>query len=65
MNYEIPIWEKYVLTIEEAAVYFSIGINKLRDMTSQSGCEFVIFNGSKRLIKRVKLEEYLSNVEVI
>lgn len=65
MKYEVPIWEKYNLTLEEAAAYFGIGINKLREMTDNSTCMFVIFNGTKRLIKRRKLEEYLSDVDVI
>jgi len=65
MKYEVPIWEKYNLTLEEAAAYFGIGINKLREMTDDSTCMFVIFNGTKRLIKRRKLEEYLSDVDVI
>lgn len=65
MKYEIPIWEKYNLTIEEAAAYFGIGVNKLREMTDSKTCTFVIFNGTKRLIKRAKLEEYLDDVDVI
>ena len=65
MKYEVPIWEKYNLTLEEAAAYFGIGINKLREMTDDSTCMFVIFNGTKRLIKHRKLEEYLSDVDVI
>lgn len=32
---EIPIWEKSNLTLEEAAAYFGIGINKLREMTDE------------------------------
>ena len=27
---DIPVWEKYTLTIEEASKYFRIGENKLR-----------------------------------
>lgn len=65
MKYEVPIWEKYSLTLEEAAAYFNIGINKLRKMTDDSKCMFVIFNGTKRLIKRQQLEEYLSSIDVI
>ena len=59
MKYEVPIWEKYCLTLDEAAAYFGIGINKLREMT------FVVFNGTKRLIKRKKLEECLADTDVI
>ena len=35
MKYEVPIWEKYCLTLDEAAAYFGIGINKLREMTDE------------------------------
>lgn len=65
MKCEVPIWEKYCLTLDEAAAYFGIGINKLREMTDEPNCQFVIFNGSKRLIKRRKLEENLIDTDVI
>ena len=29
-NNDVPIWEKYTLTIEEAAKYFRIGESKLK-----------------------------------
>lgn len=60
INKEVPIWEKSNLTLEEASKYFGIGINKLRDMTNDEKCTFVLWCGSKRLIKRKRLEEYLS-----
>lgn len=65
MKYEVPIWEKYCLTLDEAAAYFGIGVNKLREMSDEPNCQFVIFNGSKRLIKRRKLEENLIDTDVI
>ena len=65
MKYEVPIWEKYCLTLDEAAAYFGIGINKLREMTDEPNCQFVIFNGSKRLIKRRMQEENLIDTDVI
>ena len=55
---EIPIWEKSNLTLEEAAAYSGIGINKLRKMLDSENCPFVLWIGSKRLIKRRKLDEY-------
>lgn len=64
MKYEVPIWEKYCLTLDEAAAYFGIGINKLREMTDDSTCTFVVFNGTKRLIKRKKLEECLADTKL-
>ena len=59
MKYEIPIWEKSNLTLEEAAAYSGVGINKIRQLTNSEKCEFVLWVGSKRLIKRKKFDEYL------
>jgi len=59
MKYEVPIYEKSNLTLEEAAAYFGIGINKLRELTESSSNSFVLWVGRKRLIKRKKLDEYL------
>ena len=59
MRKEVPIWEKSNLTLEEAAVYSGIEINKLRKMTDREDCTFVLWIGTKRLIKRRKLDEYI------
>ncbi len=56
----IPVWEKANLTLEEAAAYFNIGINKLREIIKDKDCSFVICVGSKRLIRRKKFDEFLS-----
>ncbi len=56
---EVPIWEKSNLTLEEAAAYSGIGIGKLRTLTNNERCDFVLWIGTKRLIKRRKLDEYL------
>ena len=56
---EVPIWEKSNLTLEEAARYYNIGINKLRDMSNEETCDFVLWVGNRRLIKRKRLDEYL------
>ena len=58
---EVPIWEKTNLTLEEAAAYCGIGSNKLREITNESTCNFVLWVGSKRLIKRKRLDWYLEN----
>ena len=49
---EIPIWQKSNLSLEEAAAYSGIGVNKLRDITNDESCKFVLWVGNKRLIKR-------------
>ena len=56
---EVPIWEKSNLTLEEAAAYSGIGINKLRDLTSEQNCQFVLWVGSKRLIKRRLCDKFI------
>ena len=56
---KVPIWEKSNLPLEEAAAYSGIGINKLRKLTNDDNCEFVLWIGTKRLIKRKKLDEYI------
>ena len=56
---EVPIWEKANLTLVEAAAYFGIGVNKLREMSNDRNCQFVLFVGTKRLIKRKALERHL------
>lgn len=61
----IPIWCKANLTIDEAAEYTSIGRDKLYDMTNQTDCPFVLWIGSKRLIKRKRLEEFLDKRDSI
>ncbi|MCR5140951.1 MAG: helix-turn-helix domain-containing protein [Ruminococcus sp.] len=62
---KLSICDKAYLTLEEAAEYFNIGINKLREMTNNKNCPYVIWNGTKRLIKRRKFEAYLDNVFTI
>ena len=57
MKHEVPIWEKSNLTLEEAAAYSGIGINKLREISNEPGCSFVFFIGKKRLFKRRLLDE--------
>ena len=59
---QIPIWEKSNLTLEEAAAYSGIGINKMRQLTDDDNCEFVLWIGTKRLIKRRKFDEYIEKL---
>lgn len=58
---EVPIWEKSNLTLEEAAAYTGIGINKLREISNDRHCDFVLWVGSKRLLKRRLLDRYLES----
>lgn len=55
---KVPIWQKSNLTIEEAAEYSGIGRNKLRQLSDNEKCPFVLWVCNKRLIKRRELDEY-------
>lgn len=59
---KVPVWEKSNLTIEEAAAYSGIGQNKIRQLTDSERCEFVLWIGTKRLIKRKKFDEYIERM---
>lgn len=61
----VPIWEKVCLTVEEAAEYSNIGINKIDDLAKTPRCPFVLYIGRKKLIKRKEFEKYISdNIEL-
>ena len=56
-DYAVPLWEKANLTVYEAAAYSGIGADKLRELSDREDCEFVLWNGTKRLIKRKQLSQ--------
>ena len=60
-EYDVRLSEKPTLTVVEAAAYTSIGIQKIMRMADAPGCDFVLYIGRKRLIKRRKLEAYLES----
>lgn len=55
----VPIEHKLAMSIEEAAAYSGIGIIKLRKMTADVDCPFVLWIGTKRIIKRKAFEQYI------
>ncbi len=59
---DVRISEKEALTLQEAAAIYNIGINKLRKITNDESCDFVLWNGSRRLIKRRRFDEYLDRL---
>ena len=61
MKKETTLSEKALLTLEEASAYFNIGVCKIRELTNDENCPYVLWNGSKRLIKRKPFEEFLYN----
>ena len=62
----IPYWEKYMLTLREAAEYFHIGEKKMRQIVDDNmDAKFLLENGNRVMIKRKLFEEYLNNASVI
>ena len=55
----IPLEAKPLLTLKEASVYTGIGINKLREMSNERSCDYVLFVGRKRMFKREALLRFL------
>ena len=63
---EIPYWEKYMLTLREAAEYFHIGEKKMRQIVEENiDAKFLLENGNRIMIKKKLFEEYLNNASVI
>lgn len=63
---EIPYWEKYMLTLREAAEYFHIGEKKMSQIVEENmDAKFLLENGNRVMIKRKLFEEYLNDASVI
>ena len=62
MKHEVPIWEKANLTVEEAAAYSGIGLNKIRELSNDENSSFVLWVGNKRLIKRKLFDKYIEKM---
>ncbi len=62
---KVPIHLKMTITTKEAAEYSNIGINKIDSMLRSPNCPFVLFVGTKKLVKRKEFEQYISQRLVI
>ena len=64
-NQNVPIWQKYMLTVDEATQYFGIGEKKIRNLISENVdtdfC-FTVQIGNKSLINRRKFEDFLNQI---
>ncbi|MBR5417679.1 MAG: helix-turn-helix domain-containing protein [Clostridiales bacterium] len=66
MSVEMPFWEKYTLTIREAAEYFHIGEKKMRRIAEENiNSDFVIMNGNRVMIKRKSFEQYIDQATAV
>ena len=63
---DIPLWQKYTLSVEEAAKYFRIGRAKLRKLIDENAnAPYILWNGNRPQIKRKLFEEYIDKINVI
>jgi excisionase family DNA binding protein len=62
----VPLWEKYALTVDQAAEYFGIGSKKIRNMICiYKDAKWYMLNGERTLIKRKLFEEFLNETQAI
>lgn len=62
----VPTWERYTLSVEEAAAYFRIGENKLRKIINEDhDASFILWNGNRPQIKRKIFEKLIDGLNVI
>ena len=63
---EVPVWEKYMLSIEEAASYFRLGEDKLRALAKDDPHAIWLFrNGNRLQIKRKLFEQYIDRIDTL
>ena len=62
---KLPIDRKLLLSIQEAAEYSNIGINKINTLLRAPNCPFVLCVGNKKLVKRKEFEEFIKTKLVI
>lgn len=62
----VPTWERYTLTVTEAADYYHIGETKLRRLAEEHpDADFIILNGNRLLFKRQKFELFLDKATTL
>ncbi|SDZ97007.1 transposon Tn916 excisionase [Lachnospiraceae bacterium NK3A20] len=55
----VPVSEKYMLTVKEAAAYFNIGVKKTRRIAEDNLGTLSVYSGNRYLIIRWKFEEFI------
>ena len=61
----VPLKEKMLLSIHEAATYSGIGINRIDAMLKKPDCPFVMYSGSHKLVKRELFENFINNTRAV
>lgn len=61
----VPVGQKYMLTMREAAEYFNIGVKKMRRLAEDNLGRFAVYNGNRYLIIRTKFEKFLEESSAV
>ena len=65
-SFQIPVWEKYALTIKEAAEYYNVAETKLREFAMSNRTKpFVLKAGGRLLLTRKVCDAILDQNNVI
>ena len=62
---QVPIWEKTRITLHEATAYSGIGLLKLRNMTKEPDCDYVMWIRSQKMIIRRKFDDFINRAQSI
>ena len=63
---DIPIWQKYTMTIEEAAAYFHIGRSRIRAIVAENPyAPYVLMVGNRVQIKRKLFEQFVDEANAL
>ena len=66
MSVQVPVWEKFTLSVEEAASYFRIGEGKIRRLINEhQDAEYILWNGNRPQIKRKQFEKLIDSLDSI
>ena len=61
----VPIHEKLALTVKEAAAYSNIGINLIDKLLRTPNYPFVLFVGTKKMVKRKEFDQFISETLIL
>lgn len=65
-HYQVPLQNRYAMTIEAAAEYFGLGQKKIRRLAEDNPhAGFVLQNGNRLMIKRKAFEAFLDEVDSV
>jgi excisionase family DNA binding protein len=57
---KVEIQNKILLSVKEASALSGVGEGKIRELIRRPRCPFVLYNGTKALLKRKEFEKFLS-----